>query len=238
MTVQKFDVAVGVSVNQSAKGTWHTLRELTNIAFDSEAANTFLKDVDEAVAPHYHKLATDIELWVRKEKGNELDTAGIAQETSDIFKSQLEDELKYLKSEKDWTESKLPVSAYAATQKILAALKYGGSLEKLTTVSQCEKYSREQAKAARKAKKEAFEQANGKAANDSAPALDNSQLFGGDSGLSEEHSKELASLMRSLAEAYTVNADFARTLVKATETKAKSIVANSLKAAAKKVVNG
>lgn len=239
--MNKREVSISVSVNSACKGSLHTLRELTDIALTTEQANDFVEGVVKDVAPHYHALAAEVEFNVRKDKTGT--DAEIAEDVHDIFTSQLKDELKYLISEHDWDGTRLPAAAYRATQSILGALETGGSLQKLNTVSQCEKYAKDVRKAARAAKKEAYDLKNSKPGTGSpAPANDGTvpahdDMVGRDTNLTEEQNQQLAKLVAKLCEAYKANPSFTSTLAGHCIKKADNIIDNSKASMAKRVAN-
>lgn len=136
-----------VKVPGYSANTLMKLRELTEVAFQSHAAEKFVSDVGSAVAPHYHQHAVLVEKGVRERwTGSEPSDADIAEKCMSTFKGLIDKELAYLKQTKNYEGKKLPSSADAAIRKIMDAWRKGGSMLQLHTVSQCETFARERAK--------------------------------------------------------------------------------------------
>lgn len=184
--------ALEVSVNSVNKS--HTFRELTLITLAVQPAQKIITDTVRETAPHYHALGVQIETKVAVDNPD-CDKVTIAAKTKEIFEGYIQNEIDWLKSEKNWESDAMPYAAKVAIQKITNALGLGGSLRELQTVSQCEKFSRDTRKAINKKAADEFEKSGklaGGDSNDAPLSLD----------VSDEAKQALAKAMRNFEKLY------------------------------------
>lgn len=235
--MSKLEVNAKVNINYAKEGDYHSFRELTDIAYEAEQAENFVANVVKGIAPHYHRLASEIEARVASDKDSaDLEKVEVIEKALEVFEGYIDDELTYLRRAHDWDGKNLPAAAYRATRSIIACMKYGGSLLENTTVSLCEKYAKEAKRAATQAAKDADKAKvaaeNGdKASNDSEGGV----TFPPALGLSDEEAALVAKMVNSVTQAFKDNKGQAKTLVESTTRKADNIVDGAAKSLANSV---
>ena len=151
----------------------HSLRELTEIGYETVAVKKFLDDASEAVAPHYHSHAVTVEMHVRKANPG-MPESELAKTVKLTIEGYIADEVKYLKDNHDWKLDSLPDVNDAALRKIYGCLDAGGegaldwSLLKNDTCSKCDKFRRAHKKAKAEKLKQGMQEAGHDLAGDRA----------------------------------------------------------------------
>lgn len=221
LELQKATVSIP-DASESPRG-W---RDLTVYGEQTLGAESFIKTVGNAVAPHYLVLMQRREQEVRQNPGDfkvhsdEEIRAFLLEDLEDHVK----EEVKYLKAQHtDYEGSKLPSANDKAIRKVSGVWKMGGWLNDMVSVAECEKFYREK----RKEMKDRLDKRTGQGTETTDVSMD-------DFGFADAETKEaLAQALRELEKAYKANPGTTRDAVKKFRRTVDNIAHSSANAASK-----